>query len=456
MRRTKGSHKATVLGATAFAIMMLVGLMFFAGFWTTGSTYSISAYVYNARGIATDSTVFEAGLPVGLVTGVRRNGADAILTLRIDHGPTPLSVDSQIQLGLRSLAGEADVLLHLGHSKQTVRDGGSLGLSQDQDYTEVDQILNEFAGPAERNTRQFFQGVGAGVRGEGQNLNQTLGAFASLVNDSPPLTSTIAAQHNQVADIVQNFGNIMGAIGQRTQALDEFAQGALTTFNDVAARDTAMNGLLAQLPFAWSAAYRAAARRSGPMRRRSRRWWRISREPRSSSARAQPADARLEQGDQARRLARRRVAGAEGHPRRPAEAPALRQQGAAGGSRDQLPGRPDGSLHRTLRRGTSPRSSSIRRRRRAVRDERRPRTDREPDGRSLHPLPRRTRRSRRSATCSPPVQLRDLQEGRRNRRLPRITPPGNIGNDIIGGGTLGPTQFGATHTYPHVTQDCSK
>jgi phospholipid/cholesterol/gamma-HCH transport system substrate-binding protein len=249
MRRTKRTHVVTVVAGIVFSVAMIVGLMFFAGFWRTGSSYTVSTLVYNARGIAADSTVFEAGLPVGLVTGVQRKGPDAILTLRIDSGPTPIPVDSKIQLGLRSLAGEADVLLSLGQSGQMVRNGGSLGLSQDQSYTEVDQILNQFAGPTEGRARQFFQGVGAGVQGEGQNLNQTLGGFATLVNNSPPLTATLASQHSQVADIVQNFGNIMGAIGQRSQALDEFARGALTTFNDVAGRDAAMRSILKQLPF---------------------------------------------------------------------------------------------------------------------------------------------------------------------------------------------------------------
>jgi ABC-type transporter Mla subunit MlaD len=118
MKRTKREHRVTVLGGILFAVGLLVGLMFFAGFWTTASTYNISVYVHNARGIAEDSTVFEAGLPVGLVTGVQRNGPDAVLALRIDQGPRPIPVDSKIQLGLRSLAGEADVLLSLGHTKQ--------------------------------------------------------------------------------------------------------------------------------------------------------------------------------------------------------------------------------------------------------------------------------------------------------------------------------------------------
>lgn len=237
-----------VAGSVVFAVAVLVGTLLFSGIWRVGSSYTITAYVYNARGIANDSTVFEAGLPVGLVTGVDRDGPDAILTLRIDQGPRPLPVDSQVQLGLRSLAGEADVLLTLGHSRTTVRNGGSLGLSQDQDYTEVDQILSELTGPNEPKVRQFFQGAGAGVNGEGTNLNNTLGGFASVVNNSPPLTSTIGVQHEQVADIVQNFANIMNSIGQRSEAIKELAQGATTTFDALAARDLTVNGLAMHLP----------------------------------------------------------------------------------------------------------------------------------------------------------------------------------------------------------------
>ena len=257
MRRVNRASLATVFAGVVWVVLILIGVVFFAGFWRAGSSYTVSAYVTNARGIATDSNVFEAGLPVGLVTGVRRNGPDAILTLRIDHGIKPLPVDSKVQLGLRSLAGESDVWLYPGHSQELVRNGGSLGLAQDAGYTEVDQILSELTPPTEGNAREFFQGLGNGLNGEGQHLNETLGGFASLVNESPPLTSTLAAQHSQVADIVQNFGDIMSAIGQRTQALQEFARGANVTFSDIAARNAAFERMLGQLPYVvggnWSA-----------------------------------------------------------------------------------------------------------------------------------------------------------------------------------------------------------
>lgn len=253
MRRARPANIALVAASTAFTIVVLVGVVFFAGIWRFGSSYTVSAYVYNARGIAPDSTVFEAGLPVGIVTGIRRHGPDAILTLRVDSGVRPLPVDSSIQLGLRSLAGEADVLLTPGHSTQLVRSGGSLGLARDQSYTEVDQILEQLSGLTEGRARQFFQGMGDGLAGKGANLNQTLGGAAGFVNNSRPVTSTLGVQHQQVADIIQNLGNVMSAIGQRGIAIREFAQGSTTTFTAIASRDAALRRMLLQLPSALSA-----------------------------------------------------------------------------------------------------------------------------------------------------------------------------------------------------------
>ena len=88
MKKFSRSSVATVAGGLLWIGLILIGVIFFAGFWKVGSNYQVSAYVSNARGIAKYSNVFEAGLPVGLVTGVKRNGngPDAILTLRIDKG----------------------------------------------------------------------------------------------------------------------------------------------------------------------------------------------------------------------------------------------------------------------------------------------------------------------------------------------------------------------------------
>jgi virulence factor Mce-like protein len=256
MRRTKPTHIATLAAGAVLLVAVLVGLMFFGGFWTLksifGGAYTVTAFVPNARGLAPDSHVMIAGLEVGKVTSIDRNGLDAVLGLRIDSGPTPLPADSRVAVRLRSLAGESYVEVYPGNSSQKVPAGGSLGIGRANEFVDVDQILQSLSGKTETRTRQLIQGLGGAVAGQGQQLNQVLGAASSLITDSAPLTATLAARHDQVADLVQNFGTMMNAIGQQTAAVQSFARGARQTFEAIAARDVALHDTLQQLPYALS------------------------------------------------------------------------------------------------------------------------------------------------------------------------------------------------------------
>jgi phospholipid/cholesterol/gamma-HCH transport system substrate-binding protein len=251
VKRTRPNHLLTVGAGVLFVAAVLVGLMFFGGFWYLGKSYDVTVFVPNARGLADDASVMIAGLEVGKVTSIERNGPDAIVGLRIDDvAPTPLPEDSTVAVRLRSLVGESYVQVYPGHSKITVRSGGSLDLGQSDDYTDVDQILQTLSGTTETHARQTVQALGDAVGVEGDHLNHVLGNAAALISRSVPLTSTLAAQHTQVADLVQNLGNMMNAIGQRTTAVQDFASGAVQTFDALSSRDVQLRDTLVKLPYA--------------------------------------------------------------------------------------------------------------------------------------------------------------------------------------------------------------
>src|SRR5581483_6727199 len=145
MKRTKRSHALTVSAGAVFTAALLVGLMFYGGFWTTdgifGRSYTVTAFVPDARGLAPNAHVMIAGLEAGRVTSINRKGSDAILSLRIDSAPTPLAVNSRVIVRLRSLVGESYVEVYPGNSRLKVPSGGSLGIGNSQDFVDVDQIL---------------------------------------------------------------------------------------------------------------------------------------------------------------------------------------------------------------------------------------------------------------------------------------------------------------------------
>jgi phospholipid/cholesterol/gamma-HCH transport system substrate-binding protein len=238
----------TVLAGVTFVVAVVVGLMFWGGFWTLDSTYDVSVFVPNAQGMADGATVTIAGLPVGQVTSIKRDGPDAILSLRLTSGPTPLPSDSTAAVSLRTLVGESYVQIFVGHARTKIPSGGSLPVSQGSTFVDVDQILSSLGGATSKPFQGFFEGLGGALAGQGPQLNQVVGSAASLISDSAPLTYTLAHEHEQVGQLVANLGDVMAAIGQRTTAVEQFARGAKGTFQAIAARDTALGNLLEQLP----------------------------------------------------------------------------------------------------------------------------------------------------------------------------------------------------------------
>lgn len=453
MRQQHRINIFTVTFAALFVVALLVGLMFFGNIWTTAKTYNVSAYVTNARGIARDSTVFEAGLPAGVVSAIERRGPDAVLTLRITAGPRPLPVDSKVQLGLRSLAGETDVLLYPGRSHRLVPNNGSLGLSQNEGYTEVDQILNVLSGPTAGHTRQFVQGLGAGVQGQGNDLNRVLGNTASLISDSLPLTSTLAAQHQQVAGIVRNFGTVMAAIGQRTNAIEQFATGARATFATIASSDSAFQRMLAKLPYVLGGV-QAATHQIGV-----------------STASIAPALTNLGGAITALTPALEDL--------RPASVSGVRLVDALGNASPALHGILTGliqlkpsaeaalpALHATLCqldpmiRYIKPYGPDIS----AVFSD---------FGAAADPYASKSHQLLLTAMVNPNQVFDGIQTQGLTSALNTLlnagifskaggvsgydpaTPPGQIDQTVLGRGVTGPAQFGLTHKYPHVTADCS-
>jgi phospholipid/cholesterol/gamma-HCH transport system substrate-binding protein len=248
MRTTSRNDIATVTIAIAFVVAVLVGLMLWAGLWTTGSSYQVTAFVPDAKTLTPDAHVMIAGLEVGRVTSIRRNGLDAIVGLRIDNGPTPIPVDSRIAVRLRSLLGESYVEVFLGRSRQTIRNGGSLAVSQADDYVDLDQILSVLKGQTRTRAQQTIQALGGAVRDRGPQLNQVLGSGSNLITDALPVASTLAGQHDHVTQLVKNLDDVMASVSQRSTAIAQFARGMRVTFESIAARDSQLRDVLDLLP----------------------------------------------------------------------------------------------------------------------------------------------------------------------------------------------------------------
>lgn len=215
---------------------------------TPGGSYEVDAEVPKVSSLVPGSSVRMSGIKVGQVTAVERDGRTAKVRLVIDDEHSPIPSDSRVGVRLRTLVGENYMTVYPGRSDQDLPDGGTLPLSPAEDYVDVDQILSVLQGGTRARARQFIRSAGNGVEDRGPELNEFLEHTPKLVRNGSSLVDVLGHDRKQVARLLDNFGAVTRAIGQRGAAIRDMARGMHTTFAAVASRDEALRSTLRQMP----------------------------------------------------------------------------------------------------------------------------------------------------------------------------------------------------------------
>jgi phospholipid/cholesterol/gamma-HCH transport system substrate-binding protein len=182
------------------------------------------------------------------VVDVKRSGTMAKATLAIDGAKVPLPEDTRAALRLRTLVGESYIELYPGRSRYPLKSGGMLPLSQDVPNVEADEVLSVLRGATRVRAREFIQRLGAGIDGQGPQLNDFLHHATGAIDHASDVAAVLAHDHQDVGDLVQHVGDIMREIGDRSTAIRQLAQDGTTTFQALADRELALRRTLDELP----------------------------------------------------------------------------------------------------------------------------------------------------------------------------------------------------------------
>lgn len=217
-----------------------------------GTKYTVTAIVPTSGLLVAGSRVTVAGVDVGKVKSIQRAdslGLNARVKLTItDKRVTPLPDDSRVEVRTRSQVGENYVSVDVGHSHQTLADGGELGVEEANVTVPVDEILSIFRGRTRDNVRTLLQRFGGALSGRGTELNHTLAAFNRLTRSGGDLVAALDANRRQTGLIVDHFGRLMTDAGASGAAIDQLARRGVIAARAVADRDARLRATLRQLP----------------------------------------------------------------------------------------------------------------------------------------------------------------------------------------------------------------
>jgi phospholipid/cholesterol/gamma-HCH transport system substrate-binding protein len=242
-------HVVTVLLAAGVAIAWGIFWLWNANALPSlGDDYDVSAEVPDAASLAPNAGVRIAGLDVGKVTSIDHERRAAVLGLEIDDDQAPIPEDSRVRVRLRTLVGENYVELQPGSSDSDLPDGGTLPLNQAGELVDVEAILSALRGKTRQRAREFIQGLGSGVRDRGPELNRFLAGASGTIEEGSAVVRTLARDREQVARLIENFGDVARAVGDRGTSLRQLARGLRVSFESVAARDRAVRAMLDEFP----------------------------------------------------------------------------------------------------------------------------------------------------------------------------------------------------------------
>jgi ABC-type transporter Mla subunit MlaD len=264
---------------SCFGLILFLWLAFGGPIPLKPKSYRITAYFPEATQLAVESDVRIGGVSVGKVKATelappdqRVNGRDTTeAIIEIEPEFAPISEDARAILRQKTLLGETYVELTSGTEPaddaapvalgaatsvsdaeaeqiESVEEGGTLGIGQTQDATQIDEIFNALDEETRTSFQRWLDNSAIAVEGRGLDLNDAFGNLGPFVTDASDVLTVLNRQKQQLKGLVRDTGTVFEALTAREEALTGTIEGSNETFEALAAEDAALAEIFQILP----------------------------------------------------------------------------------------------------------------------------------------------------------------------------------------------------------------
>jgi phospholipid/cholesterol/gamma-HCH transport system substrate-binding protein len=231
--------------------------------------YRLNAQFASALNIKGKSPVRIAGVNVGKVTAVKRQGSTALVSMEIESRGLPIHSDATVKIRPRIfLEGNWFVELQPGSpSAKTLSSGSTLPSTQSSDPVQIDQVLDALNTDTRQNLQDFLIGYGNGltrkpsaaddaeqdpeVRGinAAEALNKTYVRAPSAERGGAIISQAIGGtETHDLSKLVQSVGKVTAALNVHEQQLGELIGNFNSFFHSFAAQSSSLRNAVAVLP----------------------------------------------------------------------------------------------------------------------------------------------------------------------------------------------------------------
>jgi ABC-type transporter Mla subunit MlaD len=231
--------------------------------------YRLNAVFATAVNIKGKSPVRIAGVDVGKVSSIKRQGSTGLVSMELESRALPIHSDATVKVRPRIfLEGNWFVELQPGSpSATTLSSGATLPITQTSDPVQLDQVLDALNTDTRANLQNFLIGYGDGltrkpnaeenaeqspdVRGlnAAQALNKATQRGPSSLRGTAVLNQAIAGtEPHDLSKLVASIGKVTAALNVHEQQLGELIVNFNTFFHSFAAQASSLRSTVALLP----------------------------------------------------------------------------------------------------------------------------------------------------------------------------------------------------------------
>jgi phospholipid/cholesterol/gamma-HCH transport system substrate-binding protein len=252
--------------------------------------FRLKAVFTSAQNIAPRSPVRIAGVTVGQVTSIQREGNDGLVTMEISEGGLPIHRNALLKIRPRLfLEGSWYVELQPGSpASPTISSGYTVPVTHTAVPVQLDQVLDALNANTRANLQSLFQNYGEALTHkptaaedatqapevQGMTAAQALKDAAhyglgALRGGAIDMQALGGVETHDISKLISGLGKVSKGLGANEQALGEWVEHFNTTLGALAAQASSLKKAVAVLPGSlrsFDRGFAALHRAEGPIR----------------------------------------------------------------------------------------------------------------------------------------------------------------------------------------------
>ncbi len=202
-RRRSGSLAGSPLLIGAITTLIVVVAVYLSYNANNGlpfvPTYNIKVALPQTSGLESSNVVRVGGSRVGIVKRLsahqnpRTGQVTAVAELKLEKKVEPLPVDTTASVQSLSSIGLKYLQLEKGHSKEGLKPGATIPVSQVREPVNIEELFDMFDAKTRTANQVQLNNFGDGLAGRGLGLNNTIATLRPLLTNAIPVFRNLAA-----------------------------------------------------------------------------------------------------------------------------------------------------------------------------------------------------------------------------------------------------------------------